>query len=52
MALGMLLTVDPDRDADQTTDAVAVDLLRLFGMSAREAQRICTRPLPEIGSYR
>lgn len=47
MGLGMLLA-DPDRDAGQTTDAVAEDLLRLFGMSAREAHKICTRPLPEI----
>jgi AcrR family transcriptional regulator len=51
MGLGMLLTVNPDRDAAQTTDAVAEDLLRLFGMSARDAHKICTRPLPEIGAY-
>lgn len=51
MGLGMLLTADPDRDADQTADAVAEDLLRLFGMSAREAHKICTRQLPEIGAY-
>lgn len=48
MGLGMLLTARPDRDAEQTTDAVAEDLLRLFGMSAREAAKICARPLPEI----
>lgn len=47
MGLGMLLA-DPGRDAGQTTDAVAEDLLRLFGMSAREAHKICTRPLPDI----
>ena len=51
MGLGMLLTASPDRDADQTTDAVAEDLLRLFGMSARDAHKICMRPLPEIGAY-
>lgn len=50
MGLGMLLTARPDRKANQTTDAVAEDLLRLFGMSARDAHRICTRPLPEIGA--
>jgi len=49
MGLGMLLTANPDRDADQTTDAVAEDLLRLFGMSAREAHKICARALPDIG---
>lgn len=50
MGLGMLITADPDRDADQTTDAVAEDLLRLFGMSARDSHKICARPLPEIGA--
>lgn len=50
MGLGMLLTARPDQEANQTTDAVAEDLLRLFGMSARDAHRICTRPLPEIGA--
>jgi AcrR family transcriptional regulator len=50
MGLGMLLTARPDREANQTTDAVAEDLLRLFGMSARDAHRICTRSLPEIGA--
>lgn len=50
MGLGALLAGDPDRDADQTTDAMAEDLLRLFGMSAREAHTICTRPLPDIAS--
>ena len=48
MGLGMLLAGDPGRDADTTTDAVAADLLRLFGMTAREAHKICSRPLPEI----
>jgi len=51
MGLGVLLTGNPDRDAEQTTDAVAEDLLRLFGMSAREARKICARPLPEISLY-
>lgn len=51
MGLGTLLAARPDRDAGQATDAMAEDLLRLFGMSAREAHRICTRPLPEIADY-
>lgn len=50
MGLGMLLTADPARDDEQTTDAMAEDLLRMFGMSARDAHTICTRPLPEIES--
>ena len=48
MGLGLLLTADPERDAEATTDAVAEDLLRLFGMTAREAHKVCSRPLPEI----
>lgn len=51
MGLGMLLTANPDRDVEQTTDAVAEDLLRLFGMSAPDAHAICTRPLPVIDGY-
>lgn len=51
MGLGMLLAADPDRDAGQTVDAVAEDLLRLFGMSAPDARVICTRPLPAIDAY-
>lgn len=50
MGLGALLASEPDRNGDQTTDAMAEDLLRLFGMSARDAHTICTRPLPEIRS--
>lgn len=51
MGLGILLAADPERDAEATTDAIAEDLLRLFGMSAREARKICSRPLPEIERY-
>jgi AcrR family transcriptional regulator len=51
LGLGVLLTSNPDRAADETTDAMAEDLLRLFGMSSREAHKICTRPLPEISLY-
>lgn len=48
IGLGILLTADPERDADATTDAFTEDLLRLFGMTAREARKVCSRPLPEI----
>lgn len=48
MGLGILLSGDPGRDDAQTTDRIAEDLLRLFGMSARDAHKICTRPLPDI----
>lgn len=51
MGLGILLGADPERDAEATTDAMAEDLLRIFGMTAREAHKVCTRPLPEIDRY-
>ena len=50
LGLGSLLTAHPDRDDAATADAVTEDLLRLFGMPAREAHKICTRPLPAIPS--
>ena len=46
--LGTLLARDPGRDDGATVDAVTQDLLTMFGMSAREARRICSRPLPEM----
>jgi len=51
LGMGSLLATHPDRDDATTADAVTEDLLRLFGMPAREALKICTRPLPEIDSY-
>ena len=27
---------------------VTEDLLRMFGMSARDAHKVCTRPLPDV----
>ena len=51
LGLGSLLAAHPDRDDATTSDEVTEDLLRLFGMPAREAHRICTRPLPEIDSH-
>ena len=48
IALGQLLHDQPDRDVDATTDQVTGDLLRMFGLSAREAQQICALPLPEV----
>ena len=48
LGLGHLLESDPHRDDGTTTDAVAEDVLRLFGMSADDAHEVCTRPLPEV----
>jgi hypothetical protein len=48
VGLGTMLTIDPSRDAEATTDAFAGDLLQLFGMTADEARTVCSRALPEI----
>ncbi len=48
LGLGALLQSDPGRDGGATADAVAEDLLRMFGMSARGAHEVCARPLPEV----
>lgn len=48
LGLGYLLQSRPDRDAGATTDALTEDVLRLFGMSAEDAHRICSLPLPDM----
>jgi len=48
LALGQLLHDQPDRDVDETVDRVAEDLLRMFGVPRRRAQRISTLPLPDL----
>ena len=48
LGVGALLQSDPDRDGGATADAVAEDLLRMFGMSAQGARAVCARPLPEV----
>jgi AcrR family transcriptional regulator len=48
LALGQLLHDQPDRDVEETTDRVTEDLLRMFGLPRRHAQRICSLPLPDI----
>jgi hypothetical protein len=52
LALGHLLHNEPDRDGEETTDMVAEDLLRMFGVPRRQAHRISHLPLPEIESVR
>lgn len=46
--LGLLqwLEVHPDADAGALSDEMAQRLLRMFGMSRRDATRLCSRPLP------
>jgi AcrR family transcriptional regulator len=46
LCLGQLLHDQPERDDATATDQVAEDLLRMLGLPAKEAQRICARPLP------
>ncbi len=52
LALGQLLHDQPARDVEQTTDRVTEDLLRMFGVPRRQAQRICSLPLPDIDAVR
>jgi AcrR family transcriptional regulator len=48
LGLGQLLMAQPDRDDAETADRFTEDLLRLFGMTASEAHRLCSLPLPDI----
>src|SRR5512139_1667573 len=48
LGLGQLLHDQPDRDVEATTDGVAEDLLRMFGMPRRQAHRISSLRLPEL----
>lgn len=52
LALGQLLHDQPERDVAETTDRVTEDLLRMFGVQRRQAQRICSLPLPDVGAVR
>jgi AcrR family transcriptional regulator len=49
LALGQLVHDQPDRDVEETTDRVTEDLLRMFGVPRRRAQRIAALPLPDLG---
>ena len=48
LGMGSLLQRDATRDDGHTADVVTEDLLRMFGMSARDAHRVCARPLPDV----
>ena len=52
IALGQLLQDHPDRDAEETTDRVTEELLRMLGVPRRQAQRISSLPLPDIVAVR
>ena len=51
LALGKLHHDQPDRDVEETTDRVTENLLRMFGLPRRQAQRICSLPLPGSTRY-
>jgi AcrR family transcriptional regulator len=48
MGLGQLLQEQPERDDAQAVDEVTEGLLRLFGLTAKEAHRLCRKPLPDL----
>ncbi len=47
LALGQLLHEQPGRDDAESTDTVTEGLLRMLGLPAEEARRICRLPLPD-----
>lgn len=50
LTLTELLLTQPERDAAADTDAMAVAILRMLGLDSGEAERICSRPLPDVTS--
>src|SRR6202045_24641 len=47
VGLGKLLRDNPDRDDARAADGVTESVLRLFGLSAADAQAVCQLPLPD-----
>jgi AcrR family transcriptional regulator len=50
LCLGQLVHDQPDRDDGESADRLAEDLLRVLGVPAKQAHRICTMPLPDPDS--
>ncbi|WP_283610873.1 TetR/AcrR family transcriptional regulator [Mycolicibacterium poriferae] len=48
--LGALLRDRPDRDVDATVDEMTEKVLRMFGMTSKQAQALCRKPLPDLSS--
>lgn len=46
LGLGALLRQEPRRDGAAAADAMAENLLQLFGLDVAEAHALCQRPLP------
>jgi AcrR family transcriptional regulator len=51
LGLGILLRGDPDRDGASAADTMTENVLRLFGLTADEAQAVCQRPLPDLAAW-
>ncbi|MFE9958903.1 TetR/AcrR family transcriptional regulator [Micromonospora sp. NPDC005299] len=52
LCLGQLLHDHPERDDAGATDQVTEDLLRMLGLTPRDAHAICQRPLPDLDGVR
>jgi len=48
LSLGQLLHDQPERDDATATDQITEDLLRMLGLTAAQARKICSLPLPEL----
>jgi AcrR family transcriptional regulator len=46
LGLLQLLDADPEADAEVLTDQMTARVLRAFGMTKREAEKLCARPMP------
>lgn len=52
VGLATLLRERPERDTDATVDTVTERLLRMLGMTPKQATTLCQKPLPDISALR
>ena len=52
VGLATLLRERPERDTDATVDSLTERLLRTLGMTPRQAETLCQKPLPDMSSLR
>ena len=48
LGLGQLLHCQPQRDDAKAADQITEDVLRMLGLPADEAHKICQQPLPDL----
>jgi AcrR family transcriptional regulator len=48
LGLNQLLHDQPERDDARAVDCCAEDLLRVYGLSPKDARDVCRRPLPDL----